>query len=483
MAASITSDLFTQGADPTGTLTILNNLFGGGSSTSTSNPDINQMFAQYFSDPSAFNVPSGLGRQVTTTTNSGGLFGGLLGGGGSSTSESWKPYIDANGNYVWKNPNTNVPVPVSSVPGASIAPNTQATQEANQVQSIVNLLPAYSKAVAGQEIPQAQASLAAQQATSPGLAQLMTQIYGTYGPQLNQIGSQIAQQNAVAQVGSDTASIQAASQPGGLLDSAKSAAEAYDPEYYNTRALASSKLSDLLNNINLNSGLSSTENREVGQSLAQQGTQRGTYNAPSNLDTVSNAMQYGQAGYNRLAQNRTALGNAIGNATAALPSFKSGTDVFQVATGKPSVPNAGAAQFTGVNSTGTSAANSTANSLTNSLMGLTSNTATNANQMAMNTANNATQVQLGTKDWADYLGQVTSSIGNIAGIAGGAVCWIARKVYGIDNPKWMLFRHYLLNEAPSSLRAIYLAKGEKIAENLTIDQANEIRGLMDNILA
>ncbi|MFM8707720.1 MAG: polysaccharide biosynthesis/export family protein [Planctomycetia bacterium] len=45
----------------------------------------------------------------------------------------------------------------------------------------------------------------------------------------------------------------------------------------------------------------------------------------------------------------------------------------------------------------------------------------------------------------------------------GGFCWVAREVYGAENPKWLLFRAWLLTEAPSWLRDLYAAHGEAFA--------------------
>ena len=42
-------------------------------------------------------------------------------------------------------------------------------------------------------------------------------------------------------------------------------------------------------------------------------------------------------------------------------------------------------------------------------------------------------------------------------------CWVARDVYGDQNPKWLLFRAWLLTEAPIWLRDLYAAHGEDFA--------------------
>lgn len=71
--------------------------------------------------------------------------------------------------------------------------------------------------------------------------------------------------------------------------------------------------------------------------------------------------------------------------------------------------------------------------------------------------------------------QLKSSVGdpvnrwsNIAGTvigaaASAAACWVAREVYGVDNPRWLLFREWMLTKAPAWLRNLYLRYGERIA--------------------
>ena len=43
-------------------------------------------------------------------------------------------------------------------------------------------------------------------------------------------------------------------------------------------------------------------------------------------------------------------------------------------------------------------------------------------------------------------------------------CWVAREVYGQNNPMWLLFRGWLFDEAPSWFRKIYIKHGERFAE-------------------
>jgi polysaccharide biosynthesis/export protein len=44
-----------------------------------------------------------------------------------------------------------------------------------------------------------------------------------------------------------------------------------------------------------------------------------------------------------------------------------------------------------------------------------------------------------------------------------AFCWVAREVYGADDPRWLVFRSWLLSEAPVWLRDAYAEHGEEFA--------------------
>ena len=42
-------------------------------------------------------------------------------------------------------------------------------------------------------------------------------------------------------------------------------------------------------------------------------------------------------------------------------------------------------------------------------------------------------------------------------------CWVARAVYGEDDPRWLLFREWLLGDAPGWFRGLYLRHGARFA--------------------
>lgn len=74
---------------------------------------------------------------------------------------------------------------------------------------------------------------------------------------------------------------------------------------------------------------------------------------------------------------------------------------------------------------------------------------------------------------------IMSMVGSAAGLLG---CWVARKVYGNGNPRWLEFRSWLLNEAPADLRDLYLTHGSRIADRMSDGAKARIRVLMDGIL-
>ena len=57
-------------------------------------------------------------------------------------------------------------------------------------------------------------------------------------------------------------------------------------------------------------------------------------------------------------------------------------------------------------------------------------------------------------------------VGSLGGTAGIFACWVAREVYGADNPKWVEFREWMLTKASDNLRNFYLEYGERIAKSI-----------------
>lgn len=97
-----------------------------------------------------------------------------------------------------------------------------------------------------------------------------------------------------------------------------------------------------------------------------------------------------------------------------------------------------------------------------------------AGNAAISAANNRTALA----------GAGLSAAGDFGGSAmmASALCWVAREVYGADNPQWICFRRWLLSKAPNWLLSLYKKHGEKFAgwlsENEWLKPA--IRKFMDS---
>lgn len=64
-------------------------------------------------------------------------------------------------------------------------------------------------------------------------------------------------------------------------------------------------------------------------------------------------------------------------------------------------------------------------------------------------------------------------------------CWVARAAYGEDNPRWVFFRAWLIEDAPSWLRRLYLRHGEAFARTVARRRWLQagLRRMMDRAIA
>jgi hypothetical protein len=68
---------------------------------------------------------------------------------------------------------------------------------------------------------------------------------------------------------------------------------------------------------------------------------------------------------------------------------------------------------------------------------------------------------------------------------GGEPCWVARAVYGEHDPRWRMFRDWLMGDAPNWFRALYVAHGPRFAAYIA-DKPNlkrAIRAWMNSRIA
>ena len=94
------------------------------------------------------------------------------------------------------------------------------------------------------------------------------------------------------------------------------------------------------------------------------------------------------------------------------------------------------------------------------------------------------------------IGSILSGVGSLApffspagagaifGTQATLACWIAREVFGEDNPKWLQFREYLETKAPKWFYDFYLENGEAIAEEIKDkpEVKSRVRDLMELVL-
>jgi hypothetical protein len=95
----------------------------------------------------------------------------------------------------------------------------------------------------------------------------------------------------------------------------------------------------------------------------------------------------------------------------------------------------------------------------------------------------AAQAQANAGKQAGMMGMIGSLGGAGIGALGNIfACWVAREVYGAENPKWLQFRHWMLNEADPTLREAYLEHGPQIASFISDkpELKSMIRSWMDS---
>lgn len=205
------------------------------------------------------------------------------------------------------------------------------------MQALTANFPAYAATLRSQLPATSQAEFDAASQVSPQYAQLLSQLYGTYGPQLAQTGADVERINRVGAAGTDLAILQG---PGGaLVTQAQALDRSLNPEFYNVREQAAGRLGDLLSSVNPND-----PNPEAERLVNQENIRSGNIGVPTNAtNTVANALQFGDERMKRV----NALGNAINTASNFLQTGRSEFNPVQTALGRPST-NAGASQFGGV---------------------------------------------------------------------------------------------------------------------------------------
>lgn len=89
----------------------------------------------------------------------------------------------------------------------------------------------------------------------------------------------------------------------------------------------------------------------------------------------------------------------------------------------------------------------------------------NANQLAASTAtanNNASMIGGAMSGLGALGGGLFTGAGNAKGF-GQLFCWVAREVYGDENPRWLMFREWLMVKSPRWFLKLYVRYGERFA--------------------
>lgn len=88
-----------------------------------------------------------------------------------------------------------------------------------------------------------------------------------------------------------------------------------------------------------------------------------------------------------------------------------------------------------------------------------------SNLGSYNTAIYGSQAQVAGANAQARGAMIGGAFQGLGAIGGGfaSKCWVAREIYGEDNPKWVLFREWLNNHAPKWFDRLYVKHGEKFA--------------------
>lgn len=186
---------------------------------------------------------------------------------------------------------------------------------------------------------------------TPRWNRLQAQMFERYGPRLADTAQRIDAANKLAGSQADLAVLQGPGRESvrSVLDMLRET----DPEFFALREKAAGSVGDLLGG-----GLTGAEEEAIERKLSRDRISRGL-STPTSTNTVSEAMQFGDAARKRQLEGIAAV-------TSFLPASRTGFDPTQIALGRPSI-NTGDAKFMGVQQP-TSAEN-TSNNFFNQIAG------------------------------------------------------------------------------------------------------------------
>jgi hypothetical protein len=75
-----------------------------------------------------------------------------------------------------------------------------------------------------------------------------------------------------------------------------------------------------------------------------------------------------------------------------------------------------------------------------------------------------TTTQTTTNDPSSMIGQLIGQLGG-AGILAYGMCWIAASLYGVESPKVMAARYWIINHWPKHIVSLYVKYGERLSKS------------------
>lgn len=168
---------------------------------------------------------------------------------------------------------------------------------------------------------------------------LQLQLLQQFGPQFSQIGSDIAKQEALANVQRDLAITQGPGQD--LVQQALALDRAANPEFYSQREATNKGFLDLIGGQDPNK-LTGAELANVERGVNRSKAGSGNLNTGDATSTVAGAMTFG----NELNAKRDRFAQALSLFPGISAASRTNIDPFQIATGRSSqTPNFGQQQF------------------------------------------------------------------------------------------------------------------------------------------
>lgn len=226
------------------------------------------------------------------------------------------------------------------------------------------------------------------------------------------------------------------------MKSASKAAKQANPEYWQG---LSNITGEAQRQMNLGSNLDPNEQRKIMQNYYAQSPMHG---AGGSADQFGAAIASYLGGQQLRQQRFQNLQSAYGQYGAALPQLAA-PNVNQAGYGMAAAPGlfqqSGAPMGYAQGQIGTPF-NQYAADVYNTNMGATWDYEKYKSQLRQSGFNQGASGMMGTA------------------MAGGMMCWVAREVYGADNPNWVLFRYWMMNMAPVWFKALYLRFGQRMAK-------------------